>query len=29
MGNLSYRENRIITSQSLPLGGAAERGVCY
>lgn len=29
MGNLSYRENRIITSQSLPLTDAAERGVCY
>jgi predicted dehydrogenase len=29
MGNLSYRENRIITSQSLPLADAAERGVCY
>lgn len=29
MGNLSYRENRIITSQSLPLSEAAERGVCY
>jgi predicted dehydrogenase len=29
MGNLSYRENRIITSQSLTLTDAAERGVCY
>ena len=29
MGNLSYRENRIITSQSLPLRNDAERGVCY
>jgi predicted dehydrogenase len=29
MGNLSYRENRIVTSQSLPLKDAAERGVCY
>ena len=29
MGNLSYRENRIITSQSLPLRDDAERGVCY
>ena len=29
MGNLSYRENRIITSQSLPLRNDVERGVCY
>jgi hypothetical protein len=29
MGNLSYRENRIITSKSVPLGAAAQRGVCY
>jgi predicted dehydrogenase len=29
MGNLSYRENRIITSQSLPLRDVAERGACY
>jgi predicted dehydrogenase len=29
MGNLSYRENRIITSQSLPLAAVSERGVCY
>ena len=29
MGNLSYRENRTITSQSLPLAEDSEREVCY
>lgn len=29
MGNLSYRENRIITNQSIPLNAVSARGVCY
>jgi hypothetical protein len=29
MGNLSYRENRTITSESLPLAEESKREVCY